>query len=214
MHSTGPRGNVLPSFNVQGYNANVRNIKCSPSVLMYVFADSWYDRYTQHEIDQRLDTIQQQPASPLTLRIAARVLFRKVADGAGHLPDHFDLSQVYSSVPATAVEKRRAVATNRFGWHMQFGVTSYVHGCIWFDHVNPLDRGYGDVAAGRFKSKSGIYLVGKVRLTDWRPVREECDHHDDQNTRSDQPEDEYDSEEEEDEVRRPGGSCCVALQAV
>ena len=97
---------------------------------------------------------------------------------------------------------------------MQFGVTSYVHGCIWFDHVNPLDRGYGDVAAGRFKSKSGIYLVGKVRLTDWRPVREECDHHDDQNTRSDQSEDEYDSEEEEDEVRRPGGSCCIALQAV
>ena len=86
MHSAGPRGNVLPSFNVQGYNANVRNIKCSPSVLMYVFADSWYDRYTQHEIDQRLDMIQQQPASPQTLRIAARVLFRKVADGAGHLP--------------------------------------------------------------------------------------------------------------------------------
>ena len=134
------------------------------------------------------------------------MLFRKVADGAGHLPDHFDLSQVYSSVPATAVEKRRAVATNRFGWHMQFGVTSYVHGCIWFDHVNPLDRGYDDVAAGRFKSKSGIYLVGKVRLTDWHPVREECDHHDDQNTRSDQSEDEYESEEEEDEVRRPGGS--------
>ena len=57
------------------------------------------------------------------------------------------------------------------------------------------------MAAGRFKSKSGIYPVGKVRLTDWRPVREECDHHDDQNTRSDQSEDEYDSEEEEDEVR-------------
>ena len=102
MHSTGPRGNVLPSFNVQGYNANVRNIKCSPSVLMYVFADSWYDRYTQHEIDQRLDMIPQQPASPQTLRIAARVLFRKVADGAGHLPDNFDLSQVYSSVQKAA----------------------------------------------------------------------------------------------------------------
>ena len=115
---------------MQGYNANVRNIKCSPSVLMYVFADSWYDRYTHHAIDQRLGMIQQQPASPQTLRIAARVLFRKVADGAGHLPDHFDLSQVYSSVPATAVEKRRAVSTNRFGWHMQFGVTSYVHECI------------------------------------------------------------------------------------
>ena len=38
------RNKVIPSFNVQGYNANVRNIKCSPSVLMYVFADSWYDR--------------------------------------------------------------------------------------------------------------------------------------------------------------------------
>jgi len=71
---------------------------------MYVFADSWYDRYTQHEIDQRLDTIQQQPASPLTLRIADQVLFRKVVDGAGHLPDQFDLSQVYSSVPATALK--------------------------------------------------------------------------------------------------------------
>ena len=43
---------------------------------------------------------------------------------------------------------------------------------IWFGHTYPPERGYGYVAASRFKSKAGIYLFGKVRRTDWLPVRE------------------------------------------
>ena len=79
---------------------------------------------------------------------------------------------------------------------------TYVHGCIWFDHTHPPDRGYGYVAASRFKSRSGIYLFGKIRRTDWRPVRDSKeDEADDENFRGDQSADDYDSEEDEDCVR-------------
>ena len=37
---------------------------------------------------------------------------------------------------------------------------TYRHGRIWFDHIYPPERGYGYVAASRFKSKAGIYLFG------------------------------------------------------
>ena len=36
-----------------------------------------------------------------TAPISARVLFRKVADGAGHLSDHFDLAQIFAASEAT-----------------------------------------------------------------------------------------------------------------
>ena len=76
-----------------------------------------------------------------------------------------------------------------------------MHGCIWFDHVCPPDRRYVYVAASILKSKYGIYLFGKVRRTDWRPVRDECDHDYDQNIRSEESDDDSDSEEEEHGVR-------------
>ena len=44
------------------------------------------------------------------------------------------------------------------------------HGCIWFNHCYPPERGYGYVAASRFRAKSGIYLYGAIRATDWLPV--------------------------------------------
>ena len=47
---------------------------------------------------------------------------------------------------------------------------TYWHGCIYFNHSYPPDRGYGYVAASRFKTRGGIYLYGKVRRTDWLPV--------------------------------------------
>ena len=52
---------------------------------------------------------------------------------------------------------------------------TYHHGCLWFDHCYPPERGYGYVGASRFKSKSGIYLFGKIRCTDWLPVRSIAD---------------------------------------
>ena len=36
---------------------------------------------------------------------------------------------------------------------------TYDHGAIWFDHCYPPERGYGYVAASRFRKKAGIYLV-------------------------------------------------------
>ena len=48
---------------------------------------------------------------------------------------------------------------------------TYQHGCIWFDHCYPPERGYGYVAASRFTTSSGIYLIHKIRRTDWLPVR-------------------------------------------
>ncbi len=44
------------------------------------------------------------------------------------------------------------------------------HGCIWFNHCYEPERGYGYVAASRFRTKSGIYLYGAIRATDWLPV--------------------------------------------
>ena len=75
---------------------------------------------------------------------------------------------------------------------------TYRHGAIWFDHDHPPDRGYGYVAASRFKAKDGMYLFGKVRRTDWLPVRETAaamEH--DQVDRSEESYDDYDSESEE-----------------
>ena len=54
------------------------------------------------------------------------------------------------------------------------------------------------MAASRFKSKSGIYLLGKIRRTDWLPVRESTQAMDlDQLHRSEESDSDYDSEEEE-----------------
>ena len=44
------------------------------------------------------------------------------------------------------------------------------HGCTWFNHCYEPERGYGYVAACRFRTKSGIYLYGAIRATDWLPV--------------------------------------------
>ena len=43
-------------------------------------------------------------------------------------------------------------------------------GCVYFDHCYPPERGYGYVAASRFRSKDKIYHFGKIRRTDWLPV--------------------------------------------
>ena len=54
------------------------------------------------------------------------------------------------------------------------------------------------MAASRFKSKAGIYLFGKIRRTDWLPVRESKQAMDqDQVHRSEESDSDYDSEEEE-----------------
>ena len=40
---------------------------------------------------------------------------------------------------------------------------------LYFDKTRP-DRGYGYVGASRAKRRTAVYLVGKVRRTDWLPV--------------------------------------------
>ena len=46
-------------------------------------------------------------------------------------------------------------------------------GCIFFDQKMPAGRGYGYVAASRFKSRAGCFLYGKMRRTDFLPVGED-----------------------------------------
>jgi hypothetical protein len=41
---------------------------------------------------------------------------------------------------------------------------------LWFDHCYPADRGYGYVGGSRVRRASDLYLVGKVKRTDWLPV--------------------------------------------
>ena len=72
------------------------------------------------------------------------------------------------------------------------------HCRFWSDHCHPPERGYGYVGARSFKSKKGMYLFGKVRRTDWLPVREtKQSMQQDQIDRSEESAAEYDSEEEE-----------------
>ena len=50
------------------------------------------------------------------------------------------------------------------------------HGCIYFNqHKFPAARGYGYVAASRFKSRAGCYLYGKLRRSDFLPVGDELE---------------------------------------
>ena len=63
-------------------------------------------------------------------------------------------------------------------------------------------RPYGYVAASRFKAKTGIYLFGKVRRTDWLPVRDSTEAMlQDQLQRSEESDSDYNSEDEEAMVR-------------
>ena len=51
-----------------------------------------------------------------------------------------------------------------------------LHGCIFMDNKwHPAARGYGYVAASRFKSRSGVYIFGKLRRTDFLPVGPELE---------------------------------------
>ena len=75
---------------------------------------------------------------------------------------------------------------------------TFRHGSIWFDRVHPPERGYGYVAASRFKSNAGIYLYGQVHRTDWLPVRHSKKAMElDQVDRGEESMSDYDSEEEE-----------------
>ena len=74
---------------------------------------------------------------------------------------------------------------------------TYYHGCLYFDHSYPPEPGYGYVGASRFQSRSGCYLYGKIRRTDWIPVhpaREATDYVHDRGCNSD---DDYSSAEED-----------------
>ena len=46
-----------------------------------------------------------------------------------------------------------------------------VQGALYFDHCYPAERGYGYVGASRFRSSEGLWLFGKIRRTDWLPVK-------------------------------------------
>jgi ATP-dependent exoDNAse (exonuclease V) alpha subunit len=41
---------------------------------------------------------------------------------------------------------------------------------LWFDHSYPADRGYGYVGASRVRRAADLFLMGKIRRTDWLPV--------------------------------------------
>ena len=46
------------------------------------------------------------------------------------------------------------------------------YGCLWFGaRVGPATRGYGYVGVSRFKKRSGVYIFGQLRRTDFLPVR-------------------------------------------
>ena len=47
-------------------------------------------------------------------------------------------------------------------------------GCTYFDqHRHHTGRGHAYVAVSRFKTREGLYINGKVRITDFLPVGEE-----------------------------------------
>ena len=51
---------------------------------------------------------------------------------------------------------------------------SLEQGCLWFDQRRfAAGRGYGYVGVSRFKRRTGVYLFGKLRRTDFLPVGED-----------------------------------------
>ena len=78
---------------------------------------------------------------------------------------------------------------------------TYWHGCLWFNHSHPPERGYGYVGASRFKSKDGIHLFGKIRRTDWLPVRPISDYDLDDTIRGEESMTDYNSSMDEAEVQ-------------
>jgi nucleoside-triphosphatase THEP1 len=42
--------------------------------------------------------------------------------------------------------------------------------CLWFDHKYAPDRGYAYVGASRVRRAIDLYLMGKIRRSDWLPV--------------------------------------------
>ena len=50
---------------------------------------------------------------------------------------------------------------------------SLTHGCVYFDQRrHAAARGYGYVAVSRFRTRAGVHLYGKLRRTDFLPVKE------------------------------------------
>ena len=43
---------------------------------------------------------------------------------------------------------------------------------LWFDHQYAPERGYGYVGASRVRTANDVYLMGKVKRSDWLPVGE------------------------------------------
>ena len=74
---------------------------------------------------------------------------------------------------------------------------TYYHGCLYFDHSYPPEPGYGYVGASRFQSRSGCYLYGKIRRTDWVPVHPARESADYDLTRGEMSDDDYSSGEED-----------------
>ena len=73
---------------------------------------------------------------------------------------------------------------------------TYHHGCLYFDHRHPPEPGYGYLAASRFKSRSGVYLFGKVRRTDFIPVHEPRHRYNYHQERSEESDSDYASGDE------------------
>ena len=48
-------------------------------------------------------------------------------------------------------------------------------GCVYFDQPMVAGRGYGYVGVSRFRSRSGCYLYGKLRRSDFLPVGPGCE---------------------------------------
>ena len=50
---------------------------------------------------------------------------------------------------------------------------SLTHGCVYFEQrKHAAARGYGYVAVSRFRTRAGVHLYGKLRRTDFLPVKE------------------------------------------
>ena len=75
-----------------------------------------------------------------TAPISARLLFRKIADGAGHLSDHYDLSHIYAA--------SECAGTGRWRLRRRTSVVESIYGTV--DRM-PMP-GEGDVKIGNHGS--------------------------------------------------------------
>ena len=105
-----------------------------------------------------------------TAAISARVLFRKVADGAGHLSDHYDLSQIYAASDVYAGNGRRRLRCKTRPTGSMADRDDVKLGKLW-QHKSTIAAANGKHPAMRARALSTVLRRDYGLLVKWKALQ-------------------------------------------